>query len=411
MPPVAVIGGGPAGLMAAEVLATCDCTVTVVDHMRSPGRKFLVAGRGGLNLTHSEPLDDLLTRYTPPDPRLLRSIAAFPPSALRAWCEGLGEETFVGSSGRVFPRSMRATPLLRAWLRRLDELHVRFLTRHRFEGWDADGRLHVTSHADATDVTDDAGDGLGAVDAVVLALGGASWPGTGSNGGWTAALRERGIAIAPLEPANSGFLTSWTPSFAERFAGFPLKNVAVAFDGRSVRGELMVTELGLEGGPMYAHSNRLRMATRSGSAARVTIDLRADLSIDALAIKLERPRGSQSTSTFLRKSAGLAPVAIGLLRECSPNGLPTDPGVLAARIKAAPVDLLGPSPIVRAISTAGGVAWDEIDDDFMLRHLPGVFVCGEMLDWEAPTGGYLLQASFSTAVAAAEGVLRRLAAR
>ena len=408
MPAVAVIGGGPAGLMAAEMLATCDCTVTVIDHMRSPGRKFLVAGRGGLNLTHSEPLDDLLARYTPPDLRLLRAIAAFPPSALRAWCESLGEETFVGSSGRVFPRSMRATPLLRAWLRRLDELHVRFLTRHRFEGWDVDGRLRVTT----PDVTDDNGGGeVGAVDAVVLALGGASWPGTGSDGGWRAALRERGIAIEPLEPANSGFLTSWTPSFAERFVGFPLKNVSVAFDGRSVRGELMVTETGLEGGPMYAHSYRLRTATRSGSVAHVTIDLRADLSLERLAAKLKRSRGSQSMSTFLRKSAGLKPVAIALLRETSPNGLPIDPEVLAARIKAAPLDLLGPSPIARAISTAGGVAWEEIDDDFMLRRLPGVFVCGEMLDWEAQTGGYLLQASFSTAVAAAEGVLRLLAAR
>ena len=408
MSSVAVIGGGPAGLMAAEVLATCDCTVTVVDHMRSPGRKFLVAGRGGLNLTHSEPLDDLLARYTPPDPRLLRAIAAFPPSALRAWCEGLGEETFVGSSGRVFPRSMRATPLLRAWLRRLDELDVHFLTRHRFEGWDGDGRLRVTSLADATG---DTVGGLGTVDAVVLALGGASWPGTGSDGGWTAALRERGVAIADLEPANSGFITSWTPSFAGRFAGYPLKNVAVAFDARTVRGELMVTETGLEGGPMYAHSNRLRMATRSGSVAKVTIDLRADLSMDALVAKLARPRGSQSTSTFLRKSAGLAPVAIGLLRETSPGELPKDARVLAERIKAAPVHLFGPSPIVRAISTAGGVAWDEIDDDFMLRRLPGVFVCGEMLDWEAPTGGYLLQASFSTAAAAAEGALRLLASR
>ena len=428
MAQVAVIGGGPAGLMAAEVIAASGCAVTVVDHMRSPGRKFLVAGRGGLNLTHSEPLEQLLHRCMPTEPRLTSAIEAFPPAAVRAWCESLGQETFVGSSGRVFPRALRATPLLRAWLQRLDDLDVRFLTRRRFDGWDGEGRVRLThlpgpsgspelpnaaDEAAIPTATERVGTNeiLGPVDAVVLALGGASWPRTGSDGGWVDALRARGVAMSPLEPANSGFSVPWTAVFAERFAGFPLKNVAVTFGDRTVRGELMVTENGLEGGPVYALSHRLRDATRNARTAVVTVDLRADLPEAKLVDRLSRPRGSQSTTSFLRKAGGLTPAAIGMLREAHPGGLPIDPTQLAALVKAAPITVLGPSAIARAISTAGGVSWGEIDDDSMLRRIPGVFVCGEMLDWEAPTGGYLLQATFSTAVAAAEGVLRQLASR
>lgn len=357
--------------MVAEVLATAGVAVTVYERMPSVGRKLLLAGRGGLNLTHSEPLDAFLDRYGPARPRLAAAIEAFDPDALRAWAAGLGEEPFVGSSGRVFPAGFRATPLLRAWLRRLDELGVEIRTRHTWTGWDD------------------------AADATVLALGGASWPRVGSDGAWVDTITGAGIDVVPLRPANCGFVVAWSDTFRNRFAGTPLKNIALTFGAVTVRGDAMVTRSGIEGGAVYAVSAALRDAIDAGDDVVLTVDLRPDVSEDALRERLGRGRERDSMSSALRR-AGFPPVAIGLLRET---------GLTGEHAKAVPVRLTATQPIARAISTAGGISLDEIDDTFMLRKRPGTFVAGEMLDWEAPTGGYLLQATFSTAVAAANGVL------
>ncbi|MBV8473002.1 MAG: TIGR03862 family flavoprotein [Hyphomicrobiales bacterium] len=385
-----VVGAGPAGLMAAETLAALGCQVAIYDAAPSPARKFLLAGRGGLNLTHSEPLETLLSRYGGAARRLTAAIERFPPSALRAWSESLGEETFVGSSGRVFPKSFKATPLLRAWLRRLETLGIALHARRRLIGVSA-GRARFAGPDGEEEV--EAG-------AIVLALGGASWPRLGADGAWTTILQSAGLALAPLRPANCGFAVDWSPAFRERFAGEPLKSIALAHGEARVRGEAMIDAKGLEGGAVYALSARLREAIAAAGPTMLIVDLKPDLAVAALAERLRRKPG-QSLSTFLRKAAGLAPVAIGLLRET--GEVPEEPTALAARLKALPLRLLAPAPISRAISTAGGVQWDEIDDAFMLKRLPGVFVAGEMIDWEAPTGGYLLQACFSTGRAAGEG--------
>ena len=390
-----MIGAGPAGLMAAEGLAAAGLAVTVYDRMPTPGRKLLMAGRGGLNLTHSEPLDRFMRRYGDAAARLAPAIEAFPPTALRAWCEGLGQPTFVGSSGRVFPVALKASPLLRAWLSRLREAGVTFAPRHRWTGWGADGRLAFLGPNGA--VEDRAA-------ATVLALGGASWPGLGSDGGWAAILRDKGVTVAPLRPANCGFAVAWSVHFRERYAGTPLKPVVLSFAGSSLRGEAMITAAGIEGGAVYALSRPIREALDRGEAAVLRLDLRPDLDLGELTRRLARPRGGQSASTFLRKTAGLSPVAIGLLHEAAGATLPADAGALAAAIKSLPLNPSAPSPLERAISTAGGIAWDELDAAFMLRRLPGVFALGEMVDWEAPTGGYLLQACLAMGVAAARGV-------
>jgi uncharacterized flavoprotein (TIGR03862 family) len=385
------------------MLAAGGARVTVYDRMPSPARKFLLAGRGGLNLTHSEPLDAFMQRYGDAGARLRPLIEAFPPDALRAWSEALGEETFVGTSGRVFPKAMKASPLLRAWLRRLGSAGVTMKLRHEWTGWDEDGRLSFQT-PDGTALIN--------ADATVLALGGASWPRLGSDGGWAAILASGGIAVSPLRPANCGFLVDWTEHFRDRFAGEPMKRIGLAFGDERVRGEAVITAAGLEGGAVYALSASLREAIAANGEATVMIDLRPDLALDELEQKLTRPRGKQSLSTFLRKSAHLYPAAIGLLQESAVGAAPLNtlsPAALAVRIKAVPVKLTGTAPIDRAISTAGGIAWDEIGDGMMLRRRPGVFVAGEMLDWEAPTGGYLLQASFATGAAAARGVLHWLA--
>jgi len=383
--------------MAAEVIARGGARVTVFDRMPAAGRKFLLAGRGGLNLTHGEPFETFLGRYGAATPRLRDAIEAFPPETLRAWCEGLGQETFVGSSGRVFPKSLKASPLLRAWLRRLDAAGVVFKPRHRWTGWNDDGAL--TFETPTGVITE-------RFDATVLALGGASWPRLGSDGSWAGIVTRAGIAIAPLRPANAGALVNWSEVFRTRFEGTPLKRVALSLHGHATRGEALVTRTGLEGGGIYALSGPIRDAIDATGAAILHIDLRPDLAPAALTTKLSAPRGKQSLSTFLRKAASLAPVAIGLLHEAQAGKLSAmSADGMAALIKAVPVRLTGVADIVRAISTAGGIAFDEIDPHYMLRKKPGTFVAGEMLDWEAPTGGYLLQACFATGVAAGQGAL------
>ena len=400
---VAVIGAGPAGLMAAEILAQ-RAGVTVYERMPSVGRKFLLAGRGGLNLTHSEELPRFLARYGAATPHLRAAIEAFPPQDVRAWCEGLGQDTFVGSSGRVFPKAFKTSPLLRAWLRRLDDAGVTFKLRHHWVGWDAPGNAlfdaaegRVTIHADA----------------VVLALGGATWPRLGSDGGWADVLGAERIAVAPLRPANCGFIVNWSDVFRGRFEGQPLKRIELSFGEQSVRGEAIVTRRGLEGGGIYALSAPLREAIAASGEAVLHIALRPDLSNNELQKRLEKPRNKQSLSTFLRKTVNLSPPAIGLLHEAiatTPERFSEmDAPDLAQLINAVPVRLVATAPLDRAISTAGGISFDEIDQAFMLRRRPGVFTAGEMLDWEAPTGGYLLQASFATGAAAARGALAWLA--
>ena len=366
--------------MAAERLALGGVAVTVFDRMQSPGRKLLMAGVGGLNITHD---GEILHHYRPASPALAAALAAFPPEALRAWCAGLGQPLFSGSSGRVFPVAMKASPLLRAWLARLAELGVRLVLRHRWCGWDVAGAPLFDPPA-------------AAAGALVLALGGASWPRLGSNGAWTQLLPAE--SVAALRPANCGFLVGWSEHFRSRFEGVPLKRIAVTFAGRRVPGDAVITARGVEGGPFYALSADLRDAIE----ATATVDLRPDLTSGELSRRLAAPRRGQSLSTFLRKAAGLSPVAIGLLRECA--GTPED---LAGAVKALPLRVTGTTGLDRAISTAGGVRFEALTG-WMLR--PGVFVAGEMLDWEAPTGGYLLQAAFSTGYAAGEAALAWLRA-
>jgi uncharacterized flavoprotein (TIGR03862 family) len=393
-----VIGGGPAGLMAAEALARAGINVTVYDRMPSLARKFLLAGRGGLNLTHSEPLERFIQAYGGAAENLRPLIEAFPPDALRAWSEDLGIPTFVGSSGRVFPQSFKASPLLRAWLRKLESLGASVQYRHRFDGFDAQGRALFTA-GDGEQITV-------AADAIVLALGGASWPRLGSNGGWTQALAASGVIIAPLRPSNCGFEIDWSPQL-QRFAGAPLKNIALSFAGRTLRGEAMIAAYGLEGGAVYALSGPLRDAIAQDGSAMLQIDLRPDVSAETLATKLAAERGKTSVSNFLRKAAGLTPAAIALLREAGP--FPTESAAIAERIKHLPLRLDRPRPIARAISSAGGIAFSEVDQGLMLKRMPGVFAAGEMLDWEAPTGGYLLQACFSTGFVAGEAAAKWIA--
>lgn len=395
---IAIIGAGPAGLIAAERLSSMGQHVTLYDRMPSPARKFLLAGRGGLNLTHSEPMETFLTRYGAAAEWLAPAIAMFPPDSLRGWCAGLGQETFVGSSGRVFPKAMKAAPLLRAWLQRLESLGVRYAPRHRWLGWEN----WALKFADATGRTV-----LAQPDMVLLALGGASWPRLGSDGSWSTVLKDAGVEISPLRPANGGFLVPWTEHFCSRFAGQPLKPLAISHGGVTRQGEAMITRHGIEGGVIYALSASLREALAAQGRTTLQLDLRPAMKLEALAQKLEAPRASKSFSTYLGK-LGFSPLAIGLLREVTPsaqlNGM--DAWQLATRLKALPLELTGTTGLDRAISTAGGITRAAVNRDFMLNVLPGVFVAGEMLDWEAPTGGYLLQGCFSTGMAAAEGMLR-----
>lgn len=392
---IAIIGAGPAGLIAAEMLAKAGHAVSIYDRMPSPGRKFLIAGRGGLNLTHSEPLATFLNRYSEAAEWLTPAIQAFPPEALRAWCDGLGGESFVGSSGRVFPKQMKAVALLRAWLQRLGAMGVEYHPRHRWIGWDDASLLFETSR----------GNVRRRADATLLALGGASWPRLGSDGGWVSILESQNIPLAPLLPSNCGFLTAWSDYFRERFAGTPLKPVAVTHNGITHQGEAMITERGIEGGAIYALSPSIRAAILRDGATRITLDLRPAMRVEALEKKLSS-HGNKSLSSFL-KSNNFSAQAIALLHETTEGR----PDQLAARLKALPITLTGIAGMERAISTAGGIRREALNAHYMLHAKPGVFAAGEMLDWEAPTGGYLLQACFSTGAAAANGILEYLSGR
>ncbi|HMA49950.1 MAG TPA: TIGR03862 family flavoprotein, partial [Magnetospirillaceae bacterium] len=386
-----------AGLFAAEILSRAGLAVSLHDRMTTFGRKFLMAGRGGLNITHSEPLESFLGRYGTARGFLAAAIEAFPPQALRDWCQELGQPTFVGSSGRVFPEALKASPLLRAWLARLQQQGVTFHTGSDWLGWDEEGRLRFRRR--------DGGEESVTSDATLLALGGASWPRLGSDGGWTRGLADRGVAIAPLRPANCGFLVSWSDMFKERFQGQPVKPLALSFAGRTARGEAMISAYGIEGGAVYALSAALRDAIDRDGKAELRLDLCPDRTLPDLVRLLSRPRKAQSYSTFLKKTLNLSPVAINLLREAAGPALPETAEALAALIHDLPLTLTGTAPIERAISSAGGIALSAVDERWMLKALPGVFAAGEMLDWEAPTGGYLLQASFASARAAALGLL------
>ncbi len=397
---IAIIGGGPAALIAAQKLAVAmgdRARINVYERKPTPARKFLMAGRGGLNLTHSEPLDSFMPRYGAAQDWLAPMVARFTPSDLRAWCAELGQETFVGSSGRVFPAAMKASPLLRAWRQRLQELGVVLHTEHDWRGFTPDGGLLI--HDIKSNQTHDV-----RPDATLLALGGASWPKLGSDGSWVDVLAARGVAISPLQAANAGFEVSWSPYLRERFAGQPLKPVSLEHVGMRVQGEAMITHNGIEGGAIYALSAHLRESINRDGHAMLYVDLRPNLTQGDLVAKLSAPRKGLSLGNYLRRTLGLSPLAVVLLNEVQANLATHDAQQLAALIKAVPLRLHAMMPLDRAISSAGGIRRDAIDDTMMLKKIPGVFVAGEMLDWEAPTGGYLLQATFATGVAAAVGI-------
>ncbi|MEY4683572.1 MAG: hypothetical protein RLZ25_31 [Pseudomonadota bacterium] len=385
---IAIVGGGPSGLMAAEMAAAEGLRVDLFDAMPSVGRKFLLAGKGGLNLTHAEPFELFIDRYGDKKARLEPLLREFGPESLREWAHDLGTETFIGSSQRVFPTAMKAAPLLRAWIRRLKEKGVHFHTRHRWEGWTPEGYLLMSTPSGTRKIM---------ATATVLALGGASWPHLGSDGGWVPHLEDKSIPITPLEASNSGFRRTWSKAFIDRFAGTPIKTVACKVKGQDaqtpVRGELMVTERGLEGGLVYALSAALRAQIKSHGSVELVIDLSPDRSLERLEKDLSEKRGKSSLSTHLRKNAGLSEVKIALLRE-GQSLLLADR--LAATIKALPITLDATFPIAEAISSAGGVAFEALDEHLMVIQHPGLFIAGEMLDWDAPTGGYLLTASFAT---------------
>lgn len=395
---VAVVGGGPAGLIAAQRLAEAGRSVVVFEKMPTFGRKFLMAGRGGLNLTHSEDFERFAARYGERAKHLRPMLEAFTPANLIAWAAELGQETFVGASGRVFPKAMKASPLLRAWLARLEVLGVSLRPRSAWAGWDADGALLV-----------DGPDGREAwrARATILALGGASWPRLGSDGAWAGVLEGQGARIAPFAPANCGFEVSWSAVFRDRFAGEPLKNIRLTCDGAQARGDAMVAGYGLEGGAVYALGAAPREAIARDGFAALAVDLRPDLPAETLERRLSGARGGQSLANHLRKALKLSPLEVNLLREAHGLDLPSSPGALAAAIKAAPIRLTAPRPLERAISAAGGVGFDSLDG-LALSSRPNVFLAGEMLDWEAPTGGYLLQACFATGAAAAGAAEERL---
>lgn len=395
-PTIAVIGGGPAGLIAAEKLAQAGCIVTVYDRKPSLGRKFLMAGRGGLNLTHSEDLPRFLTRYGAAERYLAPMVHDFTPEDLRTWCENLGQETYIGSSGRVFPRAMKASPLLRAWLIRLEGLGVDFKRQYDWLGWNEDDALIFKKPDGSKDLIKP--------DATLLALGGASWPDLGSDGSWANILSAKGVKINPIKPANCGFSVAWSDHM-KRHAGQPLKTISLSVCGQSVPGEIMIAENGIEGGAVYALSSIIRDEIEQQGKCVVHIDLRTNMDAVAITEKLSRNRGRQSFSTWIQKAAGLNNLQTTLLRESFLDIASYTPEQLAKAIKAIPLTLTAPFSIEKAISSAGGVSFESVTENLMIKNMPGVFVAGEMLDWEAPTGGYLLQGCFATGVRATKSIL------
>jgi len=398
---VAIIGGGPAGLMAAEVLARAGTQVELFDAMPSVGRKFLLAGVGGMNITHSEARDAFLSRYAERRAQIAPLLAEFDAHALRTWVHDLGIDTFVGTSGRVFPADMKAAPLLRAWLKRLRELGVVIHTRHRWLGWDQDGALRLATPNGEVRVQ---------ADATLLALGGGSWSRLGSDGAWVALLQARAIAVAPLQASNCGFeVDAWSPFLRDKFAGAPLKNVSLRLDDEAPRqGEFILTAHGVEGSLVYALSARIRQRIGQQGAATVYLDLLPQHSLAKVQAALGKPRGSHSMAKHLHRQLGLDGVKAALLRELATADAFSHPAQLAAAIKNLPLTLARPRPLDEAISSAGGVPFEALDAQLMLRDLPGVFCAGEMLDWDAPTGGYLLTACFASGRAAGLGILRWL---
>ena len=426
-----IVGGGPAGLMAAEVLAQAGVAVHLFDSMPSVGRKFLLAGKGGLNLTHSEPHAPFVSRYAGRQPQVEPLVQSFGGPEVRAWAQGLGVETFVGTSGRVFPADLKAAPLLRAWLQRLRAQGVLFHMRHRWLGWGEDGALRFAAPTGEVQVT---------ARAVVLALGGGSWARLGSDGAWMPLLAQRGVVVAPLRPSNCGFdvlradapagetrraflqeligrtptpAVGWTPHFAERFAGQPFKTVALSFtdsQGQSFsrRGEFVVTAAGVEGSLVYAVSHLLRDEVEAHGHATFHLDLLPDHSPERVLVEVRHPRGSRSLSSHLKSRLGLDGIKAGVLYEHLGKDGMNDPVALAHAIKALPITVVAARPLDEAISTAGGVTFEALDAHLMATAIPGVFCAGEMLDWEAPTGGYLLTASMASGRQAGEGARRWL---
>jgi uncharacterized flavoprotein (TIGR03862 family) len=397
---VAVIGGGPAGLMAAEVIRAHGVALAVYDAMPSVGRKFLMAGRGGLNLTHSEPFEKFISHYGNRKQQIEKWLMDFGPDELRAWARGLGIESFVGTSGRVFPVGMKTSPLLRAWLKRLDEAGVQFHPNHKWRGWNADRSLKFETPDGEKNIR---------ADAVVLALGGGSWARLGSDGAWVNWLKQAGVKVEALKPSNCGFDVDWSPHFRNRFEGQPLKSVVLTFGALRQQGEFIVTKNGVQGNLIYAASAQIRDEIEAHGKAVIGLDMLPEKTEAQVLEKLSKPRGSRTMASHLEKTVNLKGVKAGLLREFVPKDDFANMERLAASIKHLQIPLIAPRPLDEAISSAGGVTFESLNEHLMLKNLPGVFCAGEMLDWEAPTGGYLMTACFASGRVAGEGVLKWMA--
>ncbi|WCJ64882.1 MULTISPECIES: TIGR03862 family flavoprotein [Agrobacterium] len=391
---VAIIGGGPAGLIAAEMLSSAGHAVTVFEAMPTVARKLLMAGKSGLNITHAEDYDSFRYRFGEAEPRLRAALDDFTPEKLRDWAERLGQETFVGTSGRVFPRVMKASPLLRVWLARLEAQGVTIRTRHRWTGFSGDRLVFATPDGEVTIKAD----------AVLLALGGASWPRLGSDAAWVPMLAQKGVEVSPFRPTNCGFDVDWSDIFRERFAGEAVKSTVTISPAGAFQGEFVITKHGIEGSVVYAHSAALRDRLEQVGGAALAVDLAPGRTVERLSRDLEKLGRKESFANRMRKAAGLSAVKVGLLREIFPDIAAMPDEFVAARLKHLEIPLLRSRPIAEAISAAGGVAWSGVDENYMLKSIPGLFVAGEMLDWEAPTGGYLLTACFATGKAAAKGM-------